>query len=370
MPDDLIDRIYESAFMPERWPGVLEDMASLSGAAGASFYVSGSDFSLFTASPSARERAEQAVRGGFVQQGLGLHRVVTSRHAGFLTEVDFLSAAEIVKEPIARFWARFGIGHVVLTSFMLPTDEALLLVLSRSSDSGTADRGTVDQLDALRPHLGRAATMAARLQLERARMATETLAALGLPALVCTESGKVLAANPLIEQLETVIVWRARDRLALNDASANQMLGDAIQAINLSGNAGVRSFPVRDATTQGAMMAHVLPIRLSARDVFARCAAALILTPVTSKDAPPTEIIQSLFDLTPSEARVARGLAGGLTIDVIAQQSSVSRNTVRAQLRGVMDKTGCRRQAEVVALLSGLYSFPGQSPPSEAPGLQ
>ena len=197
--------------------------------------------------------------------------------------------------------------------------------------------------------------MAARLQLERARMATETLAAMGLPALVFSDTGKVLAANPLIEQLDTLISWRARDRVALNDVVANQMLGNAVQTINLSGGGIVRSFPVRDVTTQSAMIAHVLPIRLSARDVFARCAAVLLLTPVTAKDAPPSEIIQSLFDLTPAEARVARSIASWMTIDAIAGKSSVSRNTVRAQLRGVLDKTGCKRQAEVVALLSGIH---------------
>jgi DNA-binding CsgD family transcriptional regulator len=38
----------------------------------------------------------------------------------------------------------------------------------------------------------------------------------------------------------------------------------------------------------------------------------------------------------------------------IAAQGGVSRNTVRTQLRGVLEKTGCSRQAEVVALLSGI----------------
>ena len=360
MTEDLIDRIYESAFMPEHWPGVLEDLSRLSDGAGGSFYVSGSDFTLFTASPSARERAEQAVQGGFPKRGKGMHRVVMSRHAGFLTENDFLSAAELVQEPVHEFLVRFGIGHMITTAFMLPTNEALMLIITRSLARGTADRGIVEQLDALRPHLGRAALMAARLQLERARMMANTLAAVGLPALVFSETGKVLAANPLIEHLETLIFWRARDRVALNDAVANQMLADAIQTINLSGGGAVRSFPVRDAATQSAMMAHVLPVRLSARDVFVRCAAVLILTPVTSKDAPPFEIIQSLFDLTPSEARVARCLASGMTVDDIASQSSISRNTVRSQVRGVLEKTGCTRQAEVVALLSGLHSFPDQ----------
>jgi len=101
-------------------------------------------------------------------------------------------------------------------------------------------------------------------------------------------------------------------------------------------------------------VAHILPIRRTARDIFTRCAGVLIMTPVTLPQAPPVELVQSLFDLTPAEARVARGLAAGDTLDQIASIGSVSRNTVRTQVRGVLEKTGCRRQAEVVALLSGI----------------
>lgn len=362
--DALIDRIYESAFVPEQWPGVLESLADLSDAAGGSLYVSGSAFTLFTASPSARDRAEQAVKGGFVQRGQGLHRLLTSRHPGFLTEADLMSSTEVVREPLVRdFWSRFGLGSVVTTAFQLPTDESLVLLLTRSLERGPADRGIIARLDALRPHLGRASLLAARLRLERARVASETLAALGLPALVLSDTGKVLAANHLVERLETLVRWRAGDRVALTDRAANQLLGNAVQTINLSEGTvpggAVRSFPVRDAAaTGGAMLAHVVPIRLSAHDVFARCSAVLVLAPVPSSEAPPSEIIQSLFDLTPSEARVARGLASGMTLDEIAGRSSVTRNTVRAQLRAVLDKTGCRRQAEIVALLSGLHTFP------------
>jgi len=100
------------------------------------------------------------------------------------------------------------------------------------------------------------------------------------------------------------------------------------------------------------MVAHVVPIRLSARDIFVRCATALVLTPVTAPQAPPVELVQSLFDLTPAEARVARNLASGKTVEDIATDGDVSRNTILTQLRGVMEKTGCHRQAEVVALLT------------------
>jgi DNA-binding CsgD family transcriptional regulator len=195
--------------------------------------------------------------------------------------------------------------------------------------------------------------MSARLQLERARMASETLAAPGLPALVLNEQGKVLAANPLIETLTGYAHWRAQDRVSLRDGAADQLLRDAIAAINVAGG-GVRSFPVRDAGAEAMMVAHVIPIRLSARDIFVRSAAALVLTPVTLPQAPPVELVESLFDLTPAKARVARSLASGETIETIASASGVSQNTIRTHVRGVLEKTGCNRQVDVVALLTAI----------------
>ncbi len=102
--------------------------------------------------------------------------------------------------------------------------------------------------------------MAARLRLERARIASETLAALGFPALVLNEQGKVLAANTLIEALTGHVHWRAQDRVSLKDRAADQLLRDAIAAIDVAGGP-VRSFPVRDTGAEAMMVAHVIPIR-------------------------------------------------------------------------------------------------------------
>jgi PAS domain-containing protein len=81
------------------------------------------------------------------------------------------------------------------------------------TERGPVERGVVQKLDELRPHLARSAFLSARLQLERARIASETLAALGLPALVLNDQGKVLAANSLIEALTGYVQWRALDRV-------------------------------------------------------------------------------------------------------------------------------------------------------------
>jgi DNA-binding CsgD family transcriptional regulator len=177
---------------------------------------------------------------------------------------------------------------------------------------------------------------------------------MGIPALVFDDKGKVLAANALIEAIGSAVRWRAFDRVALKDKAADALLHEAIAVSSAEGPTGIRSFPVHDIDAEQIMVAHVIPVRLSARDVFVLASGVLALTPVTAPEAPPVELVQSLFDLTPAEARVARQLAAGQTVEAIATDSGVSVTTVRTHVRGVLEKTGCHRQGEVVALLSGI----------------
>jgi DNA-binding CsgD family transcriptional regulator len=360
MAPELIDRIYESSFVPELWPGVLDDLGRIAEAPGGSLFITKADVRYWTASPVIRDRAERLVNEGWYWRGQFASRSYAMRHAGFLTDLDVFTPDELDQEPIYRdFWRPQGVGWVVGTLIPTPTGENVAFVLTRLLNRGPVERAVVHKLDELRPHLARSALMSARLQLERARVASATLAALGLPALVLNEQGKALAANPLIEALTGYVHWRAQDRVSLKDRAANQLFQGAVATIDLSDSQGVRSFPVRGTGAEAMMVGHVVPIRLSARDIFVRCAAAFVLTPVTLPQAPPVELVQSLFDLTPAEARVARSLSAGETVETIASIGGVSLNTIRTQVRGVLEKTGCRRQSEVVALLGGITVFQG-----------
>jgi DNA-binding CsgD family transcriptional regulator len=317
----------------------------------------------WTASKNAHPITERFIADGWYWRGRLMSRVHNSRHPGFLRDVDICSEAELEEEPIYRDnWRKMGLGWGAATAFALPTGETISIVLSRATAQGPAETATIQRLDMLRPHLARTAVMAARLHLERAQAASQTLAALGLAALVLDESGKVLAANPLIEAMVNLVHWRAADRVTLKDRRADEMLAEALARIALNDNGGVRSFPVRDAVTGALMIGHVVPVRFSARDIFARSTAVFVLMPVAAPSAPPVELVMSLFDLTPAEARVARGLAAGKTVDDLAGDGNVSPNTVRAQVRGVLEKTGCQRQTDVVALLGGISAVRGEDP--------
>jgi DNA-binding CsgD family transcriptional regulator len=353
MSVSLIDKIYECCFVPEYWPDVLDQLGQIANGPGASLFVVRDDARYFTASPEPRERARRMVDEDWLRRGTIIPRLFAQRHSGFLIDVDFLSLEELDREPIYRdMWRPLGIGWAMATAIPIATGENTMIVLSRRTEDGPFTRAAAESLDELRPHLARSVMMSARLGLERARIAGVALAALGIPALVMDEGGKVLDANTLIESAGDYLIWRAFDRVRLKDDIADHQPHDAIA--DSSSGKGVRSFPMRNEGCSNLMVAHIIPIRLSARDIFVRCAFVFAMMPLTRPQAPPVELVQSLFDLTPTEARVARGLASGKTTEEIASDSGVALSTVRTQVRSVLEKTGCARQVDVVSLLSGI----------------
>jgi DNA-binding CsgD family transcriptional regulator len=358
LSETLVDRIYECAFAPEHWPGVFDELAKIANARGAFLFTANSKVINWTASASLRAGVQAFVAGDFYSRSARPTRALASGHAGFVREYDVFTDDELAADPIYRdlLWPA-GLGWCAATTIKLPTGDELFLSIERERARGPVEAPTIEQLDALRPHLARSALMSARLQLERVRAASAMLASIGLPALVFDRAGRVLVANELLERPSDHVYWRAQDRFALKDSKADALLRRAMETLQSDGVGSNRSFPVRDRDARVTLIAHVVPIRRSARDLFSQSVGVLILMPAKTPQAPSVELVQSLFDLTAAEARVARSLTMGRTVDEIASEKGVSSHTVRTQVRGVLEKTGSRRQAEVIALFGGIRAL-------------
>jgi len=354
---ELVDRIYECAFAPDLWAGVLDELARLANARGGVLFTANGTAGVLRWTASTRVHADLAtyVAEGWLLSDRRRERVVAAAHAGFLTECDIFSAEELHSDPTIRdFYRPHGLGRTAITGVLLPTNDWLVLSVERGFADGPVPVEVIRHLDQLRPHLARSALMSARLQLERARAASEALELLGLPALVLDNRGRVVVANQLMETMGSYVSWRTRDRVSLNDSHSEAQFRYAIETLGEEDVPAVRSFALRGGAPTAAMVAHMIPIRRTAHDIFVGCAGVLVLTPVTRPQGPPVELLQSLFDLSVAEARVARHLAGGATVEEIASRSGVAKSTIRTQVRGVLEKTGCRRQSEVVALMGSV----------------
>ncbi|MNU82908.1 hypothetical protein D3C71_725940 [compost metagenome] len=65
----------------------------------------------------------------------------------------------------------------------------------------------------------------------------------------------------------------------------------------------------------------------------------------------PAGALESLFGLTPTEARLLGALATGSSVEHYALQRGVSVGTARVQLKQIQAKTGQHRQSDLVRLV-------------------
>lgn len=353
MSDDLeslVDSIYEAAVVADGWPSVLHRLAgSVEAAGGALITTTGDQYGGWWLSAGLGQAADIYLRSDAPQRSLTLPRLLGANWGGFLTDQDlFQTDDEYSLDPLVAEWARpSGFYRGAGTAIHVPNGDVAIFQLHRRAGEPAFTVENVRQLNALRPHLARAAVLASRWREARLRSATQALELLGLPAAVLDPGGRVLAANGLIEAMTEHIVWGARDRIRLVDPAAGAVL-DAALALGADAF-GVRSFAAGNLDGSELVVLHAIPVEGQARDLFGADLTLLAVTRPSAARTPDPSLIQGLFDLTAAEARVAAGLIDGRSISDLARQNQVGVETVRTQVKSILGKTGVQRQAEFVA---------------------
>ncbi len=355
MRDEVIDRIYEAAFVPELWGSLFEDLRGASASAGGSMLLFGAHGPPnFVATALTRPLMERFFAGdGW--KGIVRNSVAQDLHwSGFRCDADFMTSEQRARDPVEHQLQAIGLGWQLATYVPMPTGEQVVFTFERRVGEGRHDAATVAQLDGLRPHLARASLIALRLGIERARALVEAMDALGLPAAAVRNNRTVLAINPAMEKLGAIIRPGSFGRLLLRDAGANSRLQQALDAARPNQEPLSRSIPVPANEAHQAAVIHVLPVRGAAFDVLGGARHIIVLTQGRHTSYPDPGLLSSLFDLTPAEARLAGALTRQQTLAEYGAATGVSSNTVKTHLKRVFEKTGVRRQSELIRLLAGL----------------
>ena len=255
-------------------------------------------------------------------------------------------------EIYQKFFRPRDLGWSAGTGLVMPTGDHIVFSVERSHQRGPIETKHIHTLNELRPHLARAAMVAARMGLESATTAKDAFSKLCVPTVLLSRDGVAVESSADVDALSDSIAWGANNRISLKDTHANTLLHQALQTLDEP--SGVLSIAIKDQEGRPTHVAHVVPISRAAHDIFANGYALLVLNPIDQKALPSAELVRSLFDLTAAEARVARKLAAGLSPEQIAEEGDVSINTVRTQVRKILEKTGCNRLPELVAMVSNL----------------
>lgn len=364
MADDheLIDLIYEAAIIPENWPGILEKISAIAGCyGGVLFSMDAQQEVRHIVTEQYRDVMHIFVRDGWTKQNIRAERLAKIKYPGFVTDCDVISVEEMDAHPFYTELLRpNGGGWAIGTIIPVPSGDLLVFNLERRYAKGPIEKELCGRLDPLRPHLARAGLMSSRLRMERARAMVETLKQIGLPAAVLRQNGQVLATNDLFQLLSEQIAIGAFDEISIKNRSSDALMKQSlVRLAETRDNSEVKSIPIPAILDQPALVAHLIPIKGGAHDIFSRAFAILVITPLHAPTAPTEDVLNGLFDLSPAEVKVAQGIISGKTIDDVADELKLSRETIRNQLKSVFAKTGTGRQAQLVGLLAATR-FPGK----------
>ncbi|SDN68757.1 DNA-binding transcriptional regulator, CsgD family [Methylobacterium phyllostachyos] len=99
----------------------------------------------------------------------------------------------------------------------------------------------------------------------------------------------------------------------------------------------------RLASAGGTLLVAACPI--------AEGAMLLRFTDPATTRLPEVQVLQDQFGFTPAEAALARDILAGNDLAASAARRGITLNTARVHLRRIFEKTGTRRQAELMRLL-------------------
>jgi DNA-binding CsgD family transcriptional regulator len=348
--EELISSIYEAAALPELWPEALRRLGRRVNSYGQAIVaIDRTGTTRYLASPE-YEAAQHAFASARYPN-IRPERAIVRRSFGFTADIELCTIEELEADPIyVKCLRPNGVMWTVGSIIPSPSSDIAYFDLCRGLGQEPFSKEDMALLNGFRPHLARAALLSTRLGLQRAHAAVTTLSVLGLPGAVLSRSMRVVAANDEFVGLAPSVGIGAGDHLFLQqkdpEARLRAILNRPESVAEQSG-----SIPVRPMQSEPALILHLLPIRGSMHDVFSAGTHLMVVTPVVAPQAPLTSLIAGLFDLTPAEARLARELANGETVRSFAVKAAISQETVRTHLKHIMQKTGTRRQTELVKLL-------------------
>jgi DNA-binding CsgD family transcriptional regulator len=354
----LIGRIYDAALDPTLWSDVLTGIAEFVG--GRSRGILPSSLHCLGADSRAQNHAQSRSHADLPSK-LPLSDIYEMTGSADLIPDDesqdghlgrrsaepeiFADAANGVLEESLKRYARL---HII-----------------RNEIEGAGDQEMRRRLDLIAPHVRRAVLIGKMVDIRKAETAAlaDVTDGLGAGVFLLDVDARIVHANAAGHAF-----LRAGDflrtiggRLIIADAPTDQTLREIVAHAGTGVDAlGVKGIAVPlPAADGGRFVAHVLPLTTGRRRGTAAnydAIAALFVRKATLDMPSPSGVIATTYKLTPTELRVLLAIVEIGGVPEVAAALGIAETTVKTHLGRLFDKTGTRRQADLVKLVAGFSS--------------
>lgn len=245
---------------------------------------------------------------------------------------------------------------------MAGAGEEWAISIQRSAGQEPFAAEEVERLKLLSQGISSAVAVANALGFARAEAALAAFDMSNRAVLVLDQRGHVTLMNASADRLFCGDVHLLGGRLFCRDASARKALDGAVHTVCAGASGAATLMPVRIPRQEAApIVAYVTPARGVALDLFSKCRAFVILVDPLDRRVPSPELLQKVFPLTPTEARLAHFLTKGHKLHDLSAKGGFSYETGRNHLKSIFAKLGVNSQADLVAILVSIAAPLGLS---------
>ena len=365
----LIGEIYDAALNPSLWPRALNKCTGFIGGCAAALFV--------------KDAASKT--GGIFYQDGGIEPYYEQLYFEKIIKVDPLTVGQYfaeIEQPIAvadiidydeflgtrgyREWGQpQGIIDVLNVALDKTPTSAAMFCVFRHERNGRVDDEMRRRMRIVVPHVRRAVLIGQVIDSKTAEAAAfaDTVDGIRHGMLLVDAFARIVHANAAGHALlaEGSVLKTVGRKLAAHDAGTEQTLHDVLLAAGNGDTAiGSKGVAVPLPGPDGEhYVAHVLPLtngkRRYAGKTYSAVAALFVHKAALSTPSPP-ETIAKTFRLTPTELRVLLAVVEVGGGPEVAEALGIAETTVKTHLGRLYEKTGARRQADLVKLVAGFSS--------------
>lgn len=364
----LIDDIYDAALDPAQRIDVIDKIASFAGG------QSGGILSKHSSSKSeslycyigANPESLQVYSESYPKLDLAADLPCTGVEQ-VVSTADLVPYEEFRRGRFYREWARpHGWGDVASVVIDKSATSCTFLSVVRDEARGPVDDEMRQRMALVVPHVRRALRIGKAVNLKQGEAAcfSDILDRLSAGIIFVNAGGCIVHANAAGNAvLDAADILRAvSGRLVAGDAQINEtlreilMVGDGCDPFP-----GFRhtALPMR-ARDGERYVAHMLPLTSGARrraGVPYDAVAALLVRKAALEAFSPSEVIGTMYKLTPTELRVLLAIVDIGGVPEVAAALGVAATTIKTHLSRLFQKTGVGRQADLVKLVAGFSTL-------------
>lgn len=356
-------RLFDAAADFDKWPLFLEDLATLFGARGANLmHFDHADNRLGFSMQYGYDNVSVTKLEQLAHLFPDDPRIAYAmRHAGMpvtcrqCVDEETLHASRVYKE----FLGPAGVEYTMGVHFMDQTMGYALAVM-RGPDGQPFSQADCDLFGEFVPSVKRAIELHKRLAMLdfEKRLAFEAFDSMPMGLVLVAGDGRVFFANQAAYEISLGrdgftlandrfslhapgVTTKALDYIGRAVASARRGEIVAAEGLSVDRPSGERPYEAVIATVWGNHL------RFGLGKLDEPLAVLFITDPDRPQEAPP-ELLQRIYGLTPAEAKVVEQLVTGSTVAEAARTLALSEHTVREHLGVAFEKTGTKRQAELV----------------------